>query len=82
MLRSLLLAALVAAPFAAPAEAQTRAATVRQGEAAVRQMPLTERPNRIGHFYGNTIRRRHYGTLFVNRMHSDRPLARFFYVPR
>ena len=45
-------------------------------------MPLHQRPNRIGHIYGNTIRRRHYGTLFVNRMHSDRPLARYFYAPR
>ncbi|QDT67424.1 hypothetical protein MalM25_03220 [Planctomycetes bacterium MalM25] len=82
MIRSLMLAALLAASFTLSADAQTRLATVRQGEAAVRELPIHERPNRFGHFYGNTVRRRHHGTLFVNRMHSDRPLARFFYAPR
>lgn len=28
---------------------------------AIRQMPLLMRPNRPGHFYGNTVRRLHYG---------------------
>lgn len=82
MLRSLLLAALVVASITLTADAQSRVATIRQSEVAIRQMPIHERPNRIGHFYGNTVRRRHHGTLFVNRMHSDRPLARFFYLPR
>ncbi|NLE36987.1 MAG: hypothetical protein GX621_03085 [Pirellulaceae bacterium] len=27
----------------------------------IRQMPLLERPNRPGHFYGNTVRRLYYG---------------------
>ena len=33
---------------------------------AIRSMPLLERPNRFGHFYGNTVRRiyhRRYGYL-------------------
>ena len=82
MLRTLLLAVLMAAPQAFPAQAQTRLNAIRESEAAIRQMPLHQRPNRIGDIFGNTIRRRHYGTLFVNRMHSDRPLARYFYAPR
>ena len=28
---------------------------------AIRQMPLLERPNRPGHFYGNTVRALYYG---------------------
>lgn len=24
----------------------------------IKAMPITERPNRVGHFYGNTVRRR------------------------
>ena len=28
--------------------------------AHVRSMPLLERPNRPGHFYGNTVRRLHH----------------------
>lgn len=82
MHRTLLLAALLAAPLAVPAQAQTRLGAIRESEASIRQMPIHQRPNRIGHIYGNTVRRRHYGTLFVNRMHSDRPLARYFYAPR
>ena len=26
----------------------------------IKAMPITERPNRAGHFYGNTVRRRHH----------------------
>jgi hypothetical protein len=26
----------------------------------IRQMPITERPSRPGHFYGNTVRRLHH----------------------
>lgn len=60
----------------------TAPTAVIESEAAVRAMPLHERPNRLGHFYGNTIRRRHHGTLNVNRMHSDRPIARYLYIAR
>jgi len=76
------------APFAAaqapasPVAAVTAPVTgVLAVEAQVREKPLLERPNRLGHFYGNTVRRRHYGTLNVNAKHSDRPLARYFYIP-
>ena len=31
----------------------------------IRQMPLLERPNRIGHFYGNTVRRMHYRSVVI-----------------
>ncbi|QDV76389.1 hypothetical protein [Botrimarina mediterranea] len=68
-------AAAVVAPVVAPV------AGALSAEAQVREQPLLERPNRLGHFYGNTIRRRHYGTLMVNAKHSDRPLARYFYIP-
>lgn len=34
---------------------------VRQDyRSAIRAMPLLERPNRPGHFYGNTVRRIHH----------------------
>lgn len=42
------------------ADSAARALTREQ----IRSMPILERPNRIGHFYGNTVRRRyhrHYG---------------------
>lgn len=74
---TLLLACLTAL---SPAQAPTPG--VLAAEAEVREMPILERPNRLGHFYGNTVRRRHYGTLVVNRQHSDRPLARYLYVAR
>ncbi len=35
-----------------PSDTQDRAAT----REAIRSMPLLERPNRPGHFYGNTVR--------------------------
>lgn len=70
----------IAAPIAGPVTAPI--ASVRQSEAAIRQQPLLERPNRFGHFYGNTIRRRHYGTLNVNRGRTSRPLAQYFYLGR
>ena len=37
----------------------TRATTL--SPQAIRQMPLLERPNRPGHFYGNTVRALNYG---------------------
>jgi len=33
---------------------------------SIRRMPLLERPDRFGHFYGNTVRRLH-----VRRMNND-----------
>jgi hypothetical protein len=71
-----------AAPAATtPAAGSNPVTGVLAAEAKVREQPLLERPNRLGHFYGNTIRRRHYGTLNVNAKHSDRPVARYFYLP-
>lgn len=86
---AIVVALLFAPYFQTPAVAQ-RAQTaapspvvaVRQSESQVRSMPLEQRPNRLGHFYGNTIRRRKTGSLFVNRQHSDRPMARYFYMAR
>jgi len=26
----------------------------------IRSLPITERPSRVGHFYGNAVRRAHY----------------------
>lgn len=67
---------------ASPVAAATAPVTgVLAVEAQVRDKPMLERPNRLGHFYGNTVRRRHYGTLNVNAKHSDRPIARYFYIP-
>lgn len=76
---SIALVALMAPQFAT---AQGVFARVSDSEQAVREMELLERPNRIGHFYGNTVRRRHYGSLVVNSRHSERPLARYFYIAR
>ncbi len=52
---------LVAAGFASfagsgVAQAETRAEVRTQ----IRQTPLLERPNRVGHFYGNNVRRLHH----------------------
>jgi len=56
--------------------------SVQVSETAVRAMPLEERPNRLGHFYGNSIRRAQQGRLCVNCGQTDRPLARYLYVSR
>lgn len=72
----------VSAQRSLPSAVVAPIAAVRQSEAQVREMPLEKRPNRLGHFYGNTIRRRKAGSFFVNRKHSDRPLARYFYIAR
>ena len=38
----------------------TLAATAREiSRQEIRQMPITQRPSRPGHFYGNTVRRAH-----------------------
>jgi hypothetical protein len=34
-------------------------AATASSRAAIKSMPITERPNRVGHFYGNTVRRVH-----------------------
>lgn len=45
-----------AAPRAAATDGLLKVYTAAERE-AIRQMPLEKRPNRIGHVYGNTIRR-------------------------
>lgn len=57
------------------------AAPVRAGEAEVRAMPMLERPNRIGHVYGNNVRRLRHGRLCVNCGFAERPVRRFLYLP-
>ena len=49
--------------LAAPVLADSVARSLTRDQ--IRSMPILERPNRFGHFYGNTVRRRHY------RHHSD-----------
>ena len=59
MLNRIVIALLLATGlFAAVETAEARTANER---AAIRQMPINSRPNRPGHFYGNTVRRRHHG---------------------
>jgi hypothetical protein len=44
-------------PAISPGEASAAATTLTRAE--IRAMPILERPNRPGHFYGNAVRRRH-----------------------
>lgn len=40
--------------------ARGRAQTTTLTRDQIKQMPILQRPNRLGHFYGNTVRRRYY----------------------
>lgn len=51
----------VVAPAPASAVVVDSAAARAAERQAIRQMPLLMRPNRPGHFYGNTVRRLYYG---------------------
>lgn len=42
------------------AEALRRGQTASSNRQAIKQMPILQRPSRLGHFYGNTVRRRYY----------------------
>jgi hypothetical protein len=57
----ILAAALLAGSVALTASRETSSNTPVAVNAATRQaikaMPILERPNRVGHFYGNTVRR-------------------------
>jgi len=60
-LRYLLFVGIVASAFwsvPAPVLADSVARTMTRDE--IRSMPILERPNRFGHFYGNTVRRRYH----------------------
>lgn len=80
VIRPFALAAIVVS--ASFASAQGPIERVRESESEVRSMPIEQRPNRLGHFYGNNVRRLHHRTLFVNAKHADRPFARYLYVSR
>ena len=72
-LKKTILIVLMCVAFVATAQAARRSATVvrRASSAAtrqsIRQMPILARPNRVGHFYGNTVRRRYYQRGIVPR---------------
>jgi hypothetical protein len=55
MFRSLIIALTFSALFL-PSLAQAATARAMKRE-TIRQMPILERPYRIGHIYGNTVRR-------------------------
>lgn len=57
-MRNLLCALLIVeALFNVAAIAPVSARTTLSRE-EIKAMPITQRPNRLGHFYGNTVRRR------------------------
>ena len=43
----------------APRETPTTVSENAARRQSIRQTPILERPDRVGHFYGNTVRRRH-----------------------
>jgi len=55
MLRFLLALAFVISAFAFADEVQAASRTLTRAE--IRAMPMVSRPNRPGHFIGNTVRR-------------------------
>lgn len=55
MLRFLLVIAFVISAFALADEVQAASRTLTRAE--IRAMPMVSRPNRPGHFIGNTVRR-------------------------
>ena len=57
MVRTLVLTLLTIESLALSAPAPTVAATARI-RAEIKSLPIEQRPNRPGHFYGNTVRRR------------------------
>ncbi|GAB4142421.1 hypothetical protein [Thermopirellula anaerolimosa] len=75
-LRYLLFAGIVASAFwtlpATPVLADSAARSMTREQ--IRSLPILERPNRFGHFYGNTVRRRyyrHHTYSSVGAMHSN-----------
>lgn len=59
-MRTLLLATAVALSFVSFPSPVTPAASAATNlsRTEIRAMPIHDRPNRTGHFYGNTVRRR------------------------
>jgi hypothetical protein len=54
IVRYAILVALLVAPFVAGSSTLAATNLTRR---EIRQMPITERPSRPGHFYGNAVRR-------------------------
>lgn len=58
ILRILWIMTILLTGFVVPETTSAAARTLTRQE--IRAMPIEKRPNRIGHFYGNTVRRRHH----------------------
>jgi uncharacterized protein YraI len=56
MFSRILIATALTAAALIPSSASAAEATTR---VSIRSMPITQRPSRPGHFYGNTVRRAH-----------------------
>lgn len=82
-MKSLLSVAVAAACLlsAAPASAIDFAQIVAC-ERAVKQMPMNERPNRLGHVYGNNVRRIEHQRVFINAGRYEKPMLRYLYIPQ
>lgn len=79
-------ALLLAVLTAAPAGAQDLVTRMAAQERAVKQMPMHQRPNRLGHVYGNNVRRLRYGQLVVNTRQPgvyglSGAVLRYLYLP-
>lgn len=80
LLTAILMAAAWLTPGVAPLGGVTRVMeTVFVRDPAVRAIPIEQRPNRLGHIYGNTYRRAYYGRVFVNQGRFQRPVATYLY---
>ena len=58
MFRKIALVAALVLPLVAAVQVDAAAYSASQ-RAGIRSMPITQRPNRPGHFYGNTVRTLH-----------------------
>lgn len=56
------LAATLGLAVAAASPSATRLVAANLSRVEIRSMPIVERPDRPGHFYGNAVRRRHRAT--------------------
>jgi len=58
MIRKIALIAALVVPMLAAVQADA-AGYINMQRATIRSMPITQRPNRPGHFYGNSVRTLH-----------------------
>ncbi|MBC7354161.1 MAG: hypothetical protein H5U08_17535 [Thermogutta sp.] len=56
----LIVAMVLACGWTVGLDRDASASSRREYREAIRSLPLLERPNRFGHFYGNTVRRIYY----------------------